>query len=279
MRLTRQDKDMSESRGIQSIEIGCHILRSLANASSAMALKDLAAASAMPPSKVRFYLVSFLREGIIVQDSATGHYSLGPFAVQLGLSALRQSDIVSVSREIMLGLRDATGLSVFLSIWGNRGPTIVQKFEGREHSPLNVRVGFGLPITSSPTGNIFCAYLPKSEVEPILKLEKSGLIWVGPKSRSLSSIATELAAIRERGYALSRNQLNEGYAALSVPIFDATGDLAGALSVLGSSLHFDNEQEEADFIDATKRAAAAISSQLGYPDPESRRPLPAGEKD
>lgn len=272
--MSSSDKGAGESRGIQSIEIGCRILRALAEAPAAMALKDLAAASDMPASKVRFYLVSFLREHIIVQDAVTGHYALGPFAVQLGLSALRQSDIVSASREIMLALRDATGLSVFLSIWGNRGPTIVQKFEGREASPLNVAVGFGLPLTSSPTGNIFCAYLPASRIAPILKLEKSGLAWIGPKPRSLDSIKPELETIRARGYALSRNQLNEGYSALSVPIFDATGALAGALSVLGASLHFDSETEEETFISAAQTAAAEISSHLGYS--TATAPSPAG---
>lgn len=80
----------------------------------------------------------------------------------------------------------------------------------------------------------------------------------------MDPLASEMAVIKERGYALFRNQLNEGYSALSVPIFDVTGDLAGVLSVLGSSLHFDNEQDEANLIDATKRAGAEISSQLGY---------------
>lgn len=258
------EKEASLSRGIQSVEKGCMILRALADASGAMPLKDVSAVIGMPASKVRFYLVSFLREGLVVQDSATGHYSLGPFSVQLGLSALRQSDIVSLSREIMLKLRDDTNLSVFLSIWGNRGPTIVQKFEGLEHSPINVRVGFGLPVTSSPTGNIFHAYLPPKEVEPILKLERSGLVWTGTKAIGKKQLAQELGEIRKRGYTISSNQLNEGYAAISVPIFDALNELAGALSLLGSSMVFEETEQKERFISSAKQAAAEISARLGH---------------
>jgi DNA-binding IclR family transcriptional regulator len=231
--LSSVDKEYLTSRGIQSIEIGCAILQALSFATAPMQLKDIAQVAGMPASKVRFYLVSFLREGMIVQDSKTGRYSLGPAIIRLGLSAIRQSDLVSLAQEPMLELRDKTGLTCFLSIWGNRGPTIVQKFEGDEYSPLNVRVGFGLPLTSSPTGNIYCAWMPKRDLEPFLRLERDGKDVTGVHVVGNGELNAAVEMVRSHGHAVSRNRVNEGYSAAAAPLFDAIGDLAGALSLVG----------------------------------------------
>ena len=78
------------SRGIQSVEVGGQLLKALALNGRPMALKDLAAAAAMTPAKAHPYLVSFGKLGLIEQDAVSGHYGLGPLAMQLGLISLQQ---------------------------------------------------------------------------------------------------------------------------------------------------------------------------------------------
>src|SRR5690554_3000391 len=85
----------TKPRGIQSIRIGFHILDRLAESLTPLGLKQLAEASEMPANKLRFYLVSFLELGLVVQDGPSGRYSLGPTALRLGLAALEKFDIVS----------------------------------------------------------------------------------------------------------------------------------------------------------------------------------------
>src|SRR5262245_19673319 len=55
-------------RGIQSIAIGWRVLDCLASVPKPVPLKEIAERTAMPASKVRFYLVSFLQLGLVVQD-------------------------------------------------------------------------------------------------------------------------------------------------------------------------------------------------------------------
>ena len=88
---------MSEQRGIQSIEVGGRLLLALAGHGRPMALKDLALAADMAPAKAHPYLVSFGKLGLIAQDSASGHYGLGPLAMQLGLISLQQFDPVRLA--------------------------------------------------------------------------------------------------------------------------------------------------------------------------------------
>ena len=78
--------------GIQSVEVGFALLQVLAQGPGAWMLRDLAARAGMPAAKAHRYLVSFQRLGLVVQDSRTTRYDLGPAALQLGLSARARLD-------------------------------------------------------------------------------------------------------------------------------------------------------------------------------------------
>src|SRR6478752_6562546 len=106
------DAEQSRRR-VQSIEVGFRVLRVLRTAEGPLPLREIAARAEMPPSKVHLYLVSFVREGMAHQDTKTGFYGLGSFAIQLGLAAIRQLDLVSAAREVLDELRDETGCAVY----------------------------------------------------------------------------------------------------------------------------------------------------------------------
>jgi DNA-binding IclR family transcriptional regulator len=264
-----EQREENASRGIQSIEIGCEILRVLGAADGPLALKDIAAAVKMAPSKIRFYLVSFIRKKLITQNQLTGRYALGPFAIQLGMAALGQSDLADVSREVMLKLCDETGLTVFLSIWGNRGPVIVSKFEGLNHSPINIRVGYVLPLTSSATGNVFYGCLPSRETMPIMRLERFGAVPVRSRKPKAAEHAELVARIQADGHAISDNQVYEGYTGASAPVFGADGRLEAALTILGPSSMFEPELRKRAMIDLLMASTREISAQIGYQPRES----------
>ena len=68
-------------RRIGAIEVGFRLVRVLEAADGPLPLKDLSERAGMPPSKAYAYVASFVHEGLIEQDSVTGRYGLGPFAM------------------------------------------------------------------------------------------------------------------------------------------------------------------------------------------------------
>ena len=121
---------MREQRGIQSIEVGGRLLLALVHEGRPMALKDLAQAAGMAPPKAHPYLVSFGKLGLISQDDTSGHYGLGPLAMQLGLISLQQSDPVRLATAQLPALAEAVGQTVGIAVWGPRGATIVAGGQG-----------------------------------------------------------------------------------------------------------------------------------------------------
>src|SRR5262245_32420854 len=98
---------MSERQGVQSVEVGLRVMRQLAERPGPIALKDLAKAANMPAAKAHRYLVSLIRAGMAEQDRETGRYRLGPMALQIGLAALREIDVLKFGGEVLADLRAA----------------------------------------------------------------------------------------------------------------------------------------------------------------------------
>ena len=221
----RDSKD--DRRGIQSIEVGFALIRALARAPGKMTLKSLAAAAGMTPSKAHLYLVSFIRLGLVVQDEGSSRYGLGPAAIDLGLAAMKQLDLVSLAQAPMDTLIEAAGVSLTLSIWGNRGPTIIHRRDGDWQVPLSVRVGFVLPLLSTATGRVFLAHLPEWQWSDIARAEEAAAPGHLERARALAP------QIREEGLSYTESAMIHGIIGISAPIFGADGLIRATLTALG----------------------------------------------
>ncbi len=251
----------TERRQIRSIGVGFRLIRCLEAASRPLSLTELSKGAGMPPSHAHLYLASFAKVGLVLQDSATSHYHLGPYAVQLGLAALHKMDVMAIAREPMHELQRRTGEAAYLSVWGNRGPSIVQKVDGPRQIPMSLRVGYVLPLLSSATGRIFLAYLPRAETEPVIKTELAQ----APRAQRLSAagIAAIADEVRRIGLARTDSLLNVGFIGLSAPILDHAGEVCAALTLIGPSGLLDVDFG-GDPARAVKESADAISRSLGF---------------
>jgi DNA-binding IclR family transcriptional regulator len=245
----------SGPRRIQSIEVGFALIRALEVTERPLSLKDLAAKAGMAPSKALLYLASFTGLGLVSRD-ASSQYSLGPYALQLGLVALRRISLVEAAPAPMQALRAATRHSVHVSIWGNRGPVIVLKLDSEIPSPMSIRVGYVLPLMRSATGKIFVTHLPCRLIRPVVEME-------GGKNFDAQRKAIQQAVSRA-GVAASDSQLNIGFAALSAAIFDYRNEIAGAITLLAPRESIDTDPQSAT-AGLLKSSAASISKSLGMP--------------
>jgi DNA-binding IclR family transcriptional regulator len=248
-------------RGIQSIEVGFRLIRVLEAAAAKLSLKNLADLAEMSPSNAHLYMVSFCRLGLAAQDPITLRYGLGPYAVQLGLAGLRQLDVIDVARIPMEELQAEIPLAVYLSIWGNMGPTIVLKLDGKLQSPLSVRVGYVSPLLSTATGSIYLTFMPEQEIQSVLTRE------IAVHGQRPDEIASIRANVRATGIGVSIGQVNEGYAAVSAPVMNYDNRLAGSVTILGPHSLVDRSPD-GPVANAARSTAAKIALALGQQRPD-----------
>jgi len=98
-------------------------------------------------------------------------------------------DVVALSQAPIREVMTETGETVFLSVWGNRGPCIVSKVDGPRRSPMALRIGYVLPLLDSATGRTFLAFMPDPVIAPFVK-EESRNRGVASRQRSPADLAS-----------------------------------------------------------------------------------------
>lgn len=246
-----------ESRGIQSIEVGGQLLLALAHLGRAVPLKDLAREADMNPAKAHPYLVSFGKLGLIQQDPATGHYGLGPLALQLGLLSLHQVDPIKLASAELPRIAQALGHTVGIATWGNRGPVFVRIEEGPTAVHVNMRHGTVVAVRATASGRLFAAFMPREQVLAALALETGET-----KPKIEPKFEAELKRIREQRFVSLVDGAVKGVTAMSAPVFDGFGKMVLALTVIGPSATLDSNISSKQARELA-RSADAISAQLG----------------
>lgn len=261
MEKPRSNNDSTSKQKVRSAEVGTDILKALAELSPSTSLSRLAEHVHMPASKVHRYLQALIASGFAEQNAATNHYGLGREALRVGLAALNSMDVLKIAALPLAELRDDLNETCFLAVWGNQGATVVHIEAAARAVTVVTKLGSVLPLLSSSTGLVFNAFLADRETAELREQElRSDGVDPQPSAQAYALISAD---IRQRGLHFVHGLLMPGVDALSAPVFDATGQLAGVLTVLGptSLFHADENGPAAKRLLA---ASQAISWRMGY---------------
>jgi DNA-binding IclR family transcriptional regulator len=252
-----------ERRGIQSIEVGGEILKVLASEARPMALRDLVRAANMPSGKIHPYLVSFGKIGLVAQDPVTGHYLLGPMAIQLGLTSLQTLNPIREATPFADSLSEETSHAVALAVWGNMGPVIVRLIDAAYPIHTNIRTGTVMSLANTATGRVFSAFLPRQLTE---KLLLDDCIRLGPDiAHPLDAKLVEgmIEDARTRKISRGVNHPTPGIVSFSAPVFDYSDNIALAITIMGPTGTVDTDLD-GSVARAVRACAEAVSRRLGY---------------
>jgi DNA-binding IclR family transcriptional regulator len=249
-------------RGIQSATVGLRVLKVLADAAGPLHLREIAAAADMDTSNVYRYLVSFGEAALVVQQADT-RYDLGPFALEIGLAALRRIDGLDLAIQALNKLVAKIDLDGHVSVFGSAGPTVV-RWRGRVHDVV-VRVSEGTilaPLTSA-SGRAWGAFIEPERFEQALQtdLSRTSASEADRKWRR-SIFEQQIAEVRRTGLSLSCGERRMGVDALSTPIFDRDGSIAFVITLLGPPETFDPGLTNAPAF-ALRQTAVELSHALG----------------
>jgi DNA-binding IclR family transcriptional regulator len=261
-------------QGVDAVEVVGTILQALLSAERPARLKDLESATGIAAAKLHRYLVSMVRCGLVRRHENGNRYDFGLLTYRMGQVAAHDHSVLSLlepSFEKFLAEEGnpALGQVVGIGQWVGHGATIVRWFES--NSPLTIRMkpGVRLSLTASATAKLLAAYLPRDTTEPLVRheLREQGAatepgVAQQDMAQQVEKVYAEYAAIRHEGIAVSHGARRTGLDALSVPLFDAQGQVLAAVSALGMAPQFDADPD-GPAADLLRRLAREMSAQLG----------------
>lgn len=252
-------------RRIQSIETGHQLLAALVSAAQPMPLGELAAAAHMSSAKAHPYLVSYINVGLVRQDALSGHYELGPFAMQMGLVSLQRSTPLRIAQPIVTETANKIGHTLATAVLGSHGPTIVHLCEASYPVHVNMRAGTVMSMRHTATGHVFAAWLAPKVAEHYLEREyaDSAILRSTHLDYDQAEFMQLLSTIRAQGAAQALGNPLPGIDAISVPVFDHSGNIVLVLTSIGPNTVFDVSLD-GEIAQTIKQCASRISAALGY---------------
>lgn len=214
------------SAGIKSIEVGTRVLQALIDEPQ-LSVTTLAETTCMTPGKVHRYLASFIRSGLVSQDTATRLYTLGPMAFQLGIAAIARSDDLARAMSLQKELRDAVDETAVLSVWGSRGPTIIRVEESAQPVMMTMKLGAHLPLLGTAAGLVYAAYMPAVATRSFIRKEIRQF-----NAGTTEPLETLLSRIRQTGLSIKTGHLQPGVSAIAAPLLNLHGSLFAVVAMV-----------------------------------------------
>ena len=247
------------------------ILELLARSHDGLPLREVSAELEAPKSSLLPLLRALTSRGYLVQGRA-GDYRLGLRALALGTGSAAARGLPDVARPALLELARRTGETVFLGALTADGLAVVyvDKVESEQLIRYAAGVGDRRPLHATSSGKAILAFLPPERRDEILR----ALPLTRHTDRTLTSVAALRAAleeVRRAGVAVSIDELVRGASGVAAPVFDRTGQVAGACTIGGPTDRVRRQQRP--FAAEVKATARAISALLGHETPPARRPV------
>jgi len=231
-------------------------------------LSELSRRLDLSPSTTHRLLNTLQVYGFVEQREESTEYCLGLALFKLGALVQRNMDLRRQSVAALRRLARRTEETAYLCVMDNDRALCLDRVEGQHQvRVLVLDVGGRLPLNCGAAPRTLLAFLPDEEITRLLEhgcMERM-------TSKSLikpDDIWRDVQLTRERGYALSVEDVITGVVAVGAPIRDVSGQVVAALSIAGVLPHFEDSQLP-NLVQAVQQEAEAVSLGLGWTEPAS----------
>jgi DNA-binding IclR family transcriptional regulator len=245
--------------GVQSVDRALTILEILARLGEA-GVTEVSAELDVHKSTA-FRLVSTLEmHGLVEQTEDRGKYRLGVGVLRLAGATTARLDVVQESRSLCRKLAADTGETINIAVLSDRSALYLDQVSGSSALQSHNWVGQHIPLHATSNGKVLLSGLEPEDVDR--RVETLATYTTGTIT-SRAALRRELAAVRERGYAVAVDELEAGLAAVAAPIRNAHGDVIASMSVSGPSFRL-TETKIAEVVPMLCDAAGEVSRRLGW---------------
>jgi DNA-binding IclR family transcriptional regulator len=207
-------------------------------------------------------LLSMLQyRGFVRQDPVSKAYHPGPALARVAFAVFSRIDVEGAAKPVMRQLSERLKESVHIGILDGSNVRFIAATEGPAAVRVASRLGRTMPAHCTSTGKALLARLSDTEIDQLYPEEE--LVRVTPHSvATRTELHTELERIRKQGYAVNREQSEEGVASVAVPILTRAPGMLLALNVSAPVHRLRNSQYQA-VAALLVESAREIGEQLG----------------
>ena len=254
-----------EARRFGSLTAGLDILERLARSPEGVSVTDLARYVELDKGHAHRLLRELERRGYVEQDESSKLFHATVQFVSLAGLILRNLDLLSAASPVLRQLQESTGEAVHLARRVRAGGVYVAQERPPARISVETEIGSQPVLHCTATGKALIAFaddeLRSLLTEPFKQYTHRTLT-------TFEELGRELAAVRERGYAVDDEELSPEVRCVAAPVFDMMTKVVGCVGLSGpiSRVTLDRLPELGVLVLA---AAQEVSSKIGGRAPEN----------
>jgi DNA-binding IclR family transcriptional regulator len=225
-----------------------------------LSIADAAAELGIARSSAHRLMAMLVYYDFVRQDPADRSYGAGPALVDIGLVAARSLDLRTLARPVLARLADQTGFTTHLVLPRGRDVLFAEGVEGRGAIRAALRTGTTLPAHVTGAGKAILATLGEDELHDLYSRSAPEAVTTQSLS-SVTTLARELAAVRQRGYAINRGESEEGVLAMGIAVVTTDPGVLAGLTVSGPDFARSEDWEDRT-AGALRQAGAELAQDI-----------------
>ena len=217
------------SYNVRAVDRAVQILSAFDDGHAEQGVSEIAQATGLHKATTHRIIMTLLNSGFLERTSDGEKLKLGRRMIGLGLGALRRLDVRRAAQPYMQKLVDDLQEICTLGVFDHGQVLYVEVVNSNRSLTIAARVGHHLPAHCTASGKVLLAFLPPDVVESVLSAPLQA--YTEKTITSPTQLLAELGVIRQRGYAIADEELEEGIWAISAPIRDIDRNVVAAMSI------------------------------------------------
>lgn len=246
---------------VQSLERGLAVIRAFDGEHPSLTLSEVSRRSGLSRATARRFLLTLVELGYVHNDG--GEFSLRPSVLDLGFAYLSSMGLPEVAlphmEALVATLQESSSMSVLDGgdvIYVARVPT------RRRIMAVSIAVGTRFPAHATSMGRVLLAHLGPAELDAYLASTELTRL-TSATVHDETALRRVLGVVRERGYAVVDQELEEGLRSAAAPVHGSGGEVVAAVNVSVHASRATVEDIEERLVPPLLDTVARISADLG----------------
>jgi DNA-binding IclR family transcriptional regulator len=242
-----------------ALEKAFDVFELLADAPEGLTISEIANRLDRTINELFRLIIVMERRGYLRKDADSDRYSVAYKVLDIAYRATPVQNLTHVAAPVMFTLAHAAAQSCHLVVASEGHGLVVARQENPGPTSFGVRLGAGVDLMRSCSGNVLLAFAEEERLPALLPFGPDG------EPADIAPLADTLSAIRARGHERRASPMTYGVIDISHPVFGFDGRIAAALTIPFLERIDGSHPVPIDAAQALgNRAARQISAGLGW---------------
>jgi IclR family pca regulon transcriptional regulator len=252
----------AEERGsdfVQSVARGLAVIKAFDENHRELTLSEVAAITGLARAAARRFLLTLAELGYVRTDGRM--FALTPRVLELGYACLSSMSLPEIAEPHLERLVAEVQESASVTVLDDTDIVYVARVPTARIMRVTISIGTRFPAYATSMGRVLLAALTAAELDAYAQRVSMQPITARTVTDP-AALRAELDRIREQGWALVDQELEEGLRSLAAPITDRSGRTVAAANIATHAARTSSAEARRSLLPALLRTAAQIGADL-----------------